>query len=156
MSKLTGLDRIPKIKPKKTFDGELRAYQLDGLRWLHFLGSCGLNGILADEMGLGKTIQTLALLQYIKRARSKPQPSLVIAPTSILTNWYYEARKFVPNLKVLVLQGPQRKQHFKSIPEYDLVLSSYALLRIDRKELELHKFKYVILDEAQNLSLIHI
>ena len=155
-TKLRNFTAIKKIKPNKKFEGTLRSYQLEGISWLNFLNDFRFGGILADEMGLGKTVQTLALVQYLKHTRAKDKklhlPSMIVAPTSVITNWLYEARKFTPDLKVLLLHGPERKAYFHEIPNFDLVITSYALLRIDKHELQRHKFGYVILDEAQNIK----
>lgn len=153
--RLQNFQSIELIEPTGEFKGELRPYQKEGLSWLSFLGDYELDGILADEMGLGKTVQTLAMLQRIHHPTGKPsraKPSLIVAPTSVITNWCYEARRFAPNLKVLLLHGPGRKQSFKNIPEYDLIITSFALLRLDRHELERHQFSYLVLDEAQNIK----
>ena len=154
--KLGSFDSIEKLKPSKNFVGDLRNYQEEGLSWLNFLREFKLGGILADEMGLGKTVQTLALIQSLKDSKAKgkklTKPILVVAPTSVITNWLYEAKKFTPKLKTLLLHGPSRKQRFSEIPEHDIVITSYALLRIDRYELERHQFAYIILDEAQNIK----
>jgi non-specific serine/threonine protein kinase len=155
--KLREFQSIPNQKPHKNFCGKLRSYQSEGLSWLHFLNDFGLGGILADEMGLGKTVQTLAFLQNIclpKKGKSKTsgKPALIVAPTSVITNWFYEIKRFVPEMSVLLLHGPGRKAHFGDIPKHDLIITSYALLRLDRFELEKHEFSYVILDEAQNIK----
>lgn len=144
---------IKAIKPGRNFNGKLRPYQEEGLGWLYFLNQFHFNGILADEMGLGKTVQALALLQYLKdqafRQKKRNKPALVIAPTSVISNWRHEAARFTPKLKVLLLHGPNRKDLFAELPNYDLVITSYALLRLDRYELEKIDFGYVVLDEAQ-------
>ncbi|HMO02468.1 MAG TPA: DEAD/DEAH box helicase [Oligoflexia bacterium] len=153
--KLATFGGIEKTEPPKYFHGELRPYQHDGLNWLCFLNQFELGGILADEMGLGKTIQALALLQKLKEERSakaKFKPNLVIAPTSVVMNWLYEAKKFTPKLNALLLHGPTRKKLFSTIPQYDLIITSYALLRNDKSELERFEFEYCILDEAQNIK----
>ena len=155
--KLRNFSKIPELDCPKDFKGKLRDYQNDGLRWLDFLRSNSLNGILADEMGLGKTIQTLAFLSHITQSKTKSKtakrkPTLVICPTSVTTNWLLEARKFAPNLKVLLLQGKERKSSFTTLNQYDLVITSYALLRIDRSQLEKFDFSFIILDEAQNIK----
>lgn len=155
-TKLADFQDIKPIKPGKSFAGKLRHYQIDGMSWLNFLHDFDLGGILADEMGLGKTVQTLAFIQSLKETRKKEfsakHPALIICPTSVLTNWVYEARRFTPNLKVLALQGPGRKPLFKTIPEHDLIITSYALLRLDKVELSHYQFGYVVLDEAQNIK----
>lgn len=153
-SKLQSFKGIEKIKPCKTFTGELRSYQQEGLSWLNFLKEYGMDGILADEMGLGKTVQTLALIQSIKEGKSSDisGPVLVVAPTSVTMNWIYEARRFTPKLKSILLHGAGRKKLFSEIATADIVVTSYALLRQDRPELEKHEFSYIILDEAQNIK----
>jgi len=165
--RLKNFSNIPVLPLSKKFEGELRSYQQEGLSWLGFLQEFNLGGILADEMGLGKTVQTLAMLQLLaddattKPAKGKAKtstvaaektPSLIVAPTSVVMNWVYEARRFTPNLKVLLLHGPQRRQLLETLTQYDLVVTSYALLRIDRTELERVQFNYVVLDEAQNIK----
>ncbi|MBX7138680.1 MAG: DEAD/DEAH box helicase [Oligoflexia bacterium] len=153
--KLKDFTKIPPVKLTKHFTGTLRHYQADGLSWLKFLNSFELGGILADEMGLGKTVQTLALLQTLKEERgptAPKEPAVVVAPTSVITNWLYEARRFTPKLDVLLLHGPDRKRWFGRLEEYDLIITSYALLRLDRHDLEKYQFSYLILDEAQNIK----
>src|SRR5690606_34526142 len=86
--------------------GELRAYQRDGFRWLSNLATWAGGAVLADEMGLGKTIQTLAVL--VERAADGP--SLVVAPTSVISNWAEEARRFSPSLEVVLLHGRDRRK----------------------------------------------
>lgn len=150
---LLSAEGIPAATPHKNFKGKLRSYQAEGVGWVSFLNECALAGILADEMGLGKTVQTLAFLQNLHLNASRPiAPSLIIAPTSVTTNWLYEARRFTPDLRVLILQGPHRKRLFSSIPSYDLVITSYALLRLDRHELSHYQFSALVLDEAQNIK----
>ncbi|MCB1063486.1 MAG: DEAD/DEAH box helicase, partial [Verrucomicrobiae bacterium] len=128
-------------------------YQLDGYHWLQFLAQYGLNGILADDMGLGKTLQTLAhLLMEKERGRDQGRPSLVIAPTSVVENWQREAAKFAPELEVLILQGADRQQRFRRIPNADLVLTSYALIARDLETFLEHEFHLIALDEAQHIK----
>ena len=152
--KLEDFETIEQIPVSPLFIGELRSYQKEGVSWLYFLNQLGLGGILADEMGLGKTVQTLALLQYLKdkKKKGKTKPTLVIAPTSVITNWCYEAKRFAPQLSVLLLHGTARKARFQEISDFDIVVTSYALLRMDRYDLEKHDFQYIILDEAQNIK----
>jgi non-specific serine/threonine protein kinase len=148
--------KVRKVAPTKGFQGTLRDYQVEGLSWLTFLHDFAFSGILADEMGLGKTVQTLAFLQLLKDSKSVKRklqfPALIVTPTSVMTNWVYEARRFTPELKVLLLHGPRRRLDFARIPEHDLIITSYALLRLDRTDLERQEFSYVILDEAQNIK----
>src|SRR5271170_6580713 len=130
---------------------ELRPYQKDGFDFLAHLVQIKLGGILADDMGLGKTLQTLTWLAWLKeRNRKNPKPSLVICPASVLHNWRREAEKFTPNLKVLVLEsGAARHNLRKQIPQNDIIVTNYALLRRDLEELNKFSFRAVILDEAQ-------
>ncbi len=135
----------------KGINAEFREYQLKGFGWLWFMYKYGLNGILADDMGLGKTLQALTVLQKAKE-EDGPMPTLVIAPTTVVFNWESEIQKFAPTLSCLKLQGGERKQFFDKIPEYDVVITSYALLRRDIKKLKDINFRYVILDESQNIK----
>jgi non-specific serine/threonine protein kinase len=157
-AKLASFSEIQPLKATKGFRGKLRHYQEEGISWLNFLHEFELGGILADEMGLGKTVQALAFFQSLKDRGAKKdskKPVLIVAPTSVITNWSYEIRKFTPLSKVLMLHGPGRKAHFNDVPQYDFVLTSYALLRLDRYDLERHEFSYVVLDEAQNIKNPH-
>ncbi len=130
---------------------DLRPYQKDGFDFLAHLAQIRLGGILADDMGLGKTLQTLTWLAWLKQRNSKnPKPSLVICPASVLHNWRREAEKFTPDTRVLVLEsGAARHNLRKQIPQHDLIVTNYALLRRDLEELQKFSFRAVILDEAQ-------
>lgn len=130
---------------------ELRPYQKDGFDFLCHLTRLRLGGILADDMGLGKTIQTLAWLAWLQEQhRKQPRPALVICPASVLHNWRREAERFTPQLKVLVLEsGAARHNLRKQIPQHDLIVTNYALLRRDLEALQKFSFRAVILDEAQ-------
>ena len=131
----------------------LRDYQLAGFHWMQFLARHGLHGILADDMGLGKTLQTLThILAEKESGHSGGKPTLVVAPTSVVPNWRAEALRFTPGLRVLVLNGPERKRYFRSIPHADLVLTSFALLQRDLEKLGAVAFHLVVLDEAQNIK----
>ena len=140
----------------------LRPYQKAGVAWLVFLRQNNFGGILADEMGLGKTIQTLAFLSLRgsdqRLVTSSPTvhgqgaPSLIICPTSLVFNWVAEAKKFTPGLKVLALEGPTRHELFQSISDYDLVVTSYALIRRDAERYRELEFDTVVLDEAQHIK----
>ena len=135
----------------KDVDAQFREYQVKGFNWLWFLYQYGLNGILADDMGLGKTLQALALLQKAKEVDG-PMPTLVVTPTTVVFNWENEIEKFTPGLSCLKIQGADRKSLFKEIPNYDIVITSYALVRRDIEKLKKYKFRYVILDESQNIK----
>lgn len=142
---------LEEIKVPAGVNAELRDYQKKGFNWLWFLYSYGLNGILADDMGLGKTLQTLTLIQKAKDEDGQ-EPALVICPTSVVFNWETEIEKFVPGLKCLNLTGAARKDQFKRIEKNDIVVTSYALIRRDIKELKKYNFRFIILDESQNIK----
>ncbi|MEK0445309.1 MAG: hypothetical protein RLZZ399_630 [Verrucomicrobiota bacterium] len=133
--------------PLGDLEGVLRSYQKQGVYWMHFLAENGLGGILADEMGLGKTVQALAFL------RSVSGRSLVVAPSSLLTNWEREAQKFLPGFRVLVVAGAGRHQRMaRELAAADLVITSYPLLRRDVEAYRGEKFAAVVLDEAQHIK----
>ena len=146
----SGIDPVPTATG---LQATLRDYQLAGFHWMQFLARHGLHGILADDMGLGKTLQTLAhILTEKQTGQSRGLPTLVIAPTSVVPNWRAEATRFTPDLRVLVLNGPDRKKYFRSIPHADLVLTSFALLQRDIDKLATVPFHLVVLDEAQYIK----
>jgi SNF2 family DNA or RNA helicase len=130
---------------------DLRPYQKDGFDFLCNLSRLKLGGILADDMGLGKTLQTLSWLSWLHEQHKKDRkPSLVLCPASVLHNWRREAEKFTPHFKVLVLQSGQARHNLrKQIPQHDIVVTNYAILRRDLEELSKFDFRALILDEAQ-------
>lgn len=140
---------ITAVEPPKGLEISLRDYQKQGLNWLQFLREYGFAGILADDMGLGKTVQTLAYLLLEKEQGRMDKPCLIVAPTSLMSNWRREAEQFAPALKVLVLQGPERQNKFGQITEHDLILTTYPLLARDEETLMSHHYHTLILDEAQ-------
>ena len=137
-------------------DGVLRPYQKQGVYWMSFLERSGLGGLLADEMGLGKTLQTLAWLSLERKdgnGKREEGTALIVCPTSLVRNWEAEAKKFTPWLKVLVVSGPDRADVFGSIPDADVVVTSYALLQRDFDDAYLgRRFSCVVLDEAQHIK----
>jgi len=126
----------------------LRPYQKQGVAWLRFLRENRFGGMLADEMGLGKTLQVLAHLRGVETTR----PHLVVCPTSLVFNWAAEAARFVPNVPVVVLHGPDRHRHFESIRPGALVVTSYALIRRDLDRHRAVAYDTVVLDEAQHIK----
>lgn len=136
----------------ESFGAKLRPYQAQGVAWLDLLRESGLGGVLADDMGLGKTVQILALLALEKARGNLAQPALIVAPTSLMTNWFNEAQKFAPDLRVLVLHGSGRKENFAAIPEHDLVLTTYPLIARDREVLLSRDWHMAVLDEAQTVK----
>ncbi len=147
--KLNNFDGIQPVGTPEGLQAELREYQQQGLNWLQFLREYQFGGILADDMGLGKTVQTLAHLLLEKEQGRMTSPCLIVAPTSLMSNWQREAARFAPALKVVILQGADRHQHFDDIDQYDLVLSTYPLLVRDEQVLLKHRYHYLVLDEAQ-------
>ena len=138
------------------FCGQLRPYQERGLGWLAFLNRFDQGACLADDMGLGKTIQLLAFLQYLKTEQELKRPVLLVAPTSVLTNWKREAEAFTPDLSVREHYGPRRPSTpaslKKSLSDVDLVLTSYGLLQRDSELLETLDWQGVVIDEAQAIK----
>jgi superfamily II DNA or RNA helicase len=141
------------------FTGALRDYQREGLAWLRFLEEFSMGGCLADDMGVGKTAQVLALLETRRELRqktasngSRPGPSLVVAPRSVIFNWKQEAARFTPKLQILDYTHAERRSSFNEIGSHDVVLATYGTLRRDIMELRKIRFDYAILDEAQAIK----
>jgi len=138
------------------FAGQLRPYQERGLGWLTFLHRFDQGACLADDMGLGKTIQLLAFLQHLKVAGDLKRPVLLVAPTSVLTNWKREAAGFTPELEVREHYGPRRPNTEaalrKALDGVDLLLTSYGLLQRDSELLESVDWQGVVIDEAQAIK----
>jgi superfamily II DNA or RNA helicase len=135
-------------EPGEGFRGELRPYQREGLAWLRVLEELGLGGCLADDMGLGKTVQVLAHLA----GRKRDQPSLVVAPRSVIFNWKDEAARFAPWLRVLDYSGADRVRELATFEGHDLVLTTYGIVRSDAALLAKASFDTVILDESQAIK----
>jgi superfamily II DNA or RNA helicase len=150
--RLNNHEGIAPIELPDTLQAELRPYQQQGVSWLQLMRESGFGALLADDMGLGKTLQTLAHLLVEQQAGRLDRPALVVAPTSLMANWRYEASRFTPTLRVLTLQGPDRKAHFDAIVDHDLVLTTYPLLPRDEHVLRAHAYHCVILDEAQTIK----
>jgi superfamily II DNA or RNA helicase len=138
--------------PLGDLEAVLRPYQKHGVAWLEFLRANGFGGILADEMGLGKTLQALAFLRYVRETQPGIAPMLIVCPTSLVFNWVAEAKKFTPGLKLLALHGPERHERFAEIPNHDIVVTSYALIRRDAERYRGLEFDTVALDEAQHIK----
>ena len=133
------------------FNGTLRPYQKAGYNWMKFLNSYNFGGCLADDMGLGKTVQTLALLQKQKE-EGAVNASLLIMPTSLVYNWENEAAKFTPDLKILVYTGTYRDKNVEQFEGYDIIITTYGIVRLDISILEKYYFNYIILDESQTIK----
>ena len=160
VSALASLEAVEVTPLPSSLDADLRPYQLDGFHWLAFLWRHGLGGILADDMGLGKTLQTLALVGHAVEARLADQapdaapaaPFLVVAPTSVVSNWLAEAARFVPSLAVRGISATESKSGTRvadTARGADIVVTSYALFRLDFESYQAEKWAGLVLDEAQ-------
>jgi superfamily II DNA or RNA helicase len=138
--------------PPESLRATLRPYQLEGYRWLSFLWDARLGGVLADDMGLGKTVQTLAMLCRAKESGGLDAPVLVVAPTSVVRNWVHEAAAFAPGLRVVAVTETAARRGTPLADEVagaDVVVTSYALLRIDHGAYDAPAWSGLVLDEAQ-------
>ena len=149
--KLRNIGNIEMAKPSKAIKATHRPYQLSGFQWMQVLDEVGWGGCLADDMGLGKTLQTITFLQYLKE-KYEGSTHLVVCPTSLIYNWQTELEKFAPALNYHIYYGKERdfsEEHFEN---YDLVLTSYGVLRLDIEQLMQFHWHYVILDESQAIK----
>lgn len=151
LERLRDFNQIDSSEAPKHFKGTLRPYQKAGYDWLQFLNQYRFGGCLADDMGLGKTVQTLAFLQSQKESGIK-EPSLLIMPTSLLYNWALEAKRFTPKLRVMLYTGTYREKDTKQFEGFDLILTSYGIVRLDIELIQSFRFNYVILDESQAIK----
>jgi len=133
----------PNAKPiQLDLPDTLRPYQADGVRWMFQLSELGMGGILADDMGLGKTLQCLSFIQ------ARGGRALVVCPSSLVSNWAAEVRKWTPGLSHAEFVGAKRGE----IPKVDVLITSYAILRVDAKQFHAEAFEIAILDEAQQIK----
>ena len=163
---------VAQLDYQKYCKATLLPFQLQGVQWMHTQWQQGLGICLADDMGLGKTIQTIALLAHLKQQASetkhpssqglqldlfnqevtdriRPIVALLIVPTSLITNWYMEIKKWAPSFYIKKYEGPNRKDHLRQLPLFDVVIMSYDIARSDAKQLSTIPWQAVILDEAQ-------
>ena len=155
VDRIANVGQVPERPVPERLLGELRDYQHSGFRWICYLRDGGLGGVLADDMGLGKTIQAITALLETHRPGGvgdgpSGAPSLVVAPTSVVYNWERELGRFAPDLEVLVHHGPDRGT--VTFESYDVVVTTYALLRMDAAEFTERPWRYAILDEAQHIK----
>jgi hypothetical protein len=134
----------------------LRPYQLAGFGWLATLYEQGLGAVLADDMGLGKTLQTLALVQHTREKDLTRAPFLVVAPTSVVSTWQQEAARFTPGLRVVPVPGTSRTRGGTTMSQLaegaDVVVTSYALFRLEHRQYRDVTWAGLVLDEAQNVK----
>lgn len=150
---VAGLERgeIEELEPPEELALPLRPYQVTGFRWLAFLWRHRLGGILADDMGLGKTAQTLALIAHAVEAGPSP-PFLVVAPTSVASNWVSEAARFTPGLRVATVTATEARRPGRiadAAASADLVVTTYAVLRLEATAFAALEWGGLVLDEAQ-------
>ena len=146
-------DISDKIELDKEFEKNLRDYQKVGYKWLKTLEQYKFGGILADDMGLGKTLQIIALLRTELKSKNKTT-SIVVSPSTLVLNWKAEIEKWCNSMKVLIIKGTaeERQEKLNHYKEYDLVITSYDLLKRDIDNYEDKNFKYIIADEAQYIK----
>ena len=155
LEQLLNFDSITEAPLPEGFRGELRPYQRAGYNWFHFLQEYKFGGCLADDMGLGKTVQTLALLQQQReqlKGTDYAKTSLLILPTSLLYNWQKEAEKFAPQLRIHLHTGSNRLKDTFGFSHFDLVVTTYGIVRSDSEMLTKFFFNYIILDESQHIK----
>jgi hypothetical protein len=147
---LQRLKKLDDLKPKVpgTFQAELRDYQIEGFNWLSRLAHWGVGACLADDMGLGKTIQLLALLL----ARASQGPAMVVAPTSVCTNWISEMARFAPTLNPILFGPGDREQTISTLKPFDVLITSYGLLQQETKRFQPVQWHTLVLDEAQAIK----
>lgn len=136
------------VTTPENLKGELRPYQQTGLKWLWTNTAKGFGCCMADDMGLGKTIQIISLILKMKEDGKLKKPVLVVCPTTLLGNWMKELEMFAPDLKAVIYHGLDRKLDVKN----DIILTTYAILRIDVEDLKKEQWGMLIVDEAQNIK----
>jgi superfamily II DNA or RNA helicase len=152
---LLSIDSLAPVAVPDTLSARLRPYQVDGFRWLAFLWEHQLGGILADDMGLGKTLQTLAMVCHARQADPTLAPFLVVAPTSVVSNWAAEAARFAPDLTVVALSDTARRRGeplAASVAGAHVVVTSYTLFRIEFDAYAELSWAGLVLDEAQQVK----
>ena len=141
-------NRPIEVEIPKDLKGTLRPYQQTGLKWLWTNISKGFGCCMADDMGLGKTIQVISLILKMKEENKLKKPVLVVCPTTLMGNWMKELEMFSPNLKAAIYHGSERQLDLKN----DIILTTYAIMRIDVEELKKEAWTMIIVDEAQNIK----
>lgn len=144
--------RAIRLKEPEGLNAVLREYQKVGYSWLKTLDYLGFSGILADEMGLGKTLQTICFI-----ASNRGSRSIIIVPTSLIYNWISEFQRFAPGVSVAAVNGTreEREEIIRNIENYDVIITTYNLLKRDIEIYKPVEFDYCILDEAQNIKNPH-
>jgi hypothetical protein len=151
VARLLELDALPEHAPPPALDAQLRPYQTDGFGWLATMWDLQLGGILADDMGLGKTLQTLALICHARAEDPAVGPFLIVAPTSVVSNWVTEGARFAPELTLAAVSDTLAKsgRPIDEVAVHDVVVTTYTLLRLESNAYGAIPWAGVILDEAQ-------
>jgi non-specific serine/threonine protein kinase len=139
------------VPPSANINALLRPYQLAGFQWLQALNDLGWGGCLADDMGLGKTLQAITFLQFLKE-QHQGSTHLIVCPTSLIFNWESELDKFCPTLKYHTYYGNLRSFDDSHFEQFDIVLTTYGVVRIDVEHLSKFNWHYIILDESQAIK----
>jgi SNF2 family DNA or RNA helicase len=150
-NKLLNFKEMAEIPLPENINAKLRDYQVEGFKWLNFLDEFSWGGILADDMGLGKTLQMLTFLQE-QQNRDKKSVNLVVLPTTLIFNWQAEAAKFCPKLKLFVHRGGTRQKVNEHWKDYDIILTTYGMVRSDIELFREFDFNYIVLDESQAIK----
>ncbi len=150
-AKLLDIENIQTRPIPKEIKATLRPYQESGYKWLQILDEISWGGCLADDMGLGKTLQAITFLAFIKEKYDSPS-NLIVCPTSLMYNWEAELNKFAPHLKYHVFYGQGRDINISDFGEYDIIITSYGIIRNDIERLMKFEWEYVILDESQAIK----
>lgn len=136
------------VEEPNGLNGTLRPYQMTGLKWLWTNVAKGFGCCMADDMGLGKTIQVISLILKLKEENKLKEPVLVVCPTTLMGNWIKELQMFAPSLNVITYHGLDRKLDTKK----DVILTTYAIMRIDVEEIKKYNWGMIVVDEAQNIK----
>ena len=145
---ISDFTKVEDITLPTKLNGTLRAYQEIGFRWLYTNVNKGFGCCIADDMGLGKTIQVISLILKLKEENSLKKPVLVVCPTTLMGNWKRELNNFAPSLNVLTYHGFNREFSTKC----DVILTTYAILRIDLENFNKDTWDLLVIDEAQNIK----
>ena len=149
--RLHNIGNVQMVPVSKAITATLRPYQESGLQWMQTLDELGWGGCLADDMGLGKTLQTITFLQFLKE-KYVGSTHLVVCPTSLIYNWEAELKKFSPNLTYHIYYGSAREFSNEHFEDYDIIITTYGLIRNDLEQLLKFQWHYVILDESQAIK----
>ncbi len=149
--KLLQIEDIETAPIPATIQATLRPYQETGYQWMQVLDEISWGGCLADDMGLGKTLQTITFLAYIKE-KYQNAVNLIVCPTSLIYNWESELKKFAPDLKYYIFYGTERGIDTEELKEFDIVITSYGIVRNDIERLSKISWEYVVLDESQAIK----